>query len=148
MRGRATMAAALAAAFLSLGVAAGGPHVLSARGTHGWIRYSGEGKVTLSGRGTLVVKNESNLQITLDGTWGHKEKVADGAIYTQFKGTLHSIGPGAHLEIRGWDLALDVKGRGKAWFQGHGTVVLDGAPAQAWPEDQTHNGWLKLKFRN
>jgi hypothetical protein len=143
---RASVAVLLAAA--AVAALAGAAHVLEGKGTQGWIRYWGNGTVTLSGRGTLTVKNESNLEVTLDGTWGEKKGLADGVVYTHFEGTVKAVGLGAHLEIRGWDLEIHAKGYGKAWFQGMGSTTLDGGPPREWPHEQTHQSWLKLSFRN
>ncbi len=119
-------------------------HRLEASGSHGWIRFRGTGKVVISGRGTFIVKNRSNLLLTIHGTWGKKKTYADSVTYTHFKGSVESMGPAGILEMRGWDLALSVKGRGKAWFRGEGTYSLDGAPAKPWVNDMTK--WAKVKF--
>lgn len=148
VRGLRAPGAVLLFAALAVAALAGGAHVLSGKGPQGWIRYWGNGTVVLSGRGTLTVKNASNLTVTLDGTWGEKETLADGAVYTHFQGSVKAVGMGAHLEIRGWDLEISAKGNGKAWFQGIGTSTLDGGPAREWPHEQTHQSWLKIHFRN
>ncbi len=142
--------ALVAAGALALAAAAlaGGPHVLKGKGSSGWIKYWGNGTVQLSGRGTLTIKNQSNVTLDVDGTWGETEKITDGVVYTHFKGTVKAVGLGAHVEIRGWDLEIYAKGQGKAHFQGVGTASLDGGPEEPWPQDQTHNGWLKLNFRD
>ncbi len=148
MRPLRLLGAAAALAF-SLGMVAGGSsHTLVAKGDSGWLKFWGHGTVDISGKGQLIVKNESNGQMTINGTWGEKQDITDSAIYTHFEGSVHSIGPGQHFEMRGWNLSLQVKGFGKAWFQGVGTTTLDGGPEQAWPKDEVHNGWLKVKFRD
>ena len=127
-------------------MAKGGPHTAVAKGEFGWIRVWGHGTVNVSGKGTLMLSNVSNVQIKIDGTWGEKTETVDGAEYRHFEGSVHSIGTGQHLEIRGWNLTLDTKGDGKVWLQGRGTISIDGGPDQAWPEDQTHAKWLKVKY--
>ena len=149
MRASLRLGGALAAALFALALTAGsGPHDVVAQGDQGWIKVWGDGTIELSGKGTLTVKNESNLQMTMDGTWGDVKKIQDGAVYSHFEGTVRSIGLGAHLELRGWHLKLKMRGRGKAHFQGYGTTAVDGGPPEAWPNEQTHNGWLKMKFRD
>ena len=131
---------------LAVAVLAGGPHVLEAKGSQGWMRYWGDGTVHLSGRGTLTVKNASNVQVTMDGKYGEVQNIADGAVYTHFEGSLTSIGMGGRFELRGWDLAMHCKGKGHAWFQGMGATSVDGGADQPWPSDQLHNKWLKVGF--
>ncbi len=145
MRRLALVAAALLA---TLALAASGQaHHLKGQGSQGWIRYWGNGTVHLSGRGTLTLKNLSNLQVEMKGEWKSERKIADGAVYTGFSGSVTAVGLGAHVEIRGWDLAIEAKGQGKAWFQGMGSVSLDGGAEQPWPVEQTAHAWLKLRFR-
>lgn len=125
--------------------AASPPHRLEANGSHGWMKFWGDGTVDLSGRGTLTIQNASNQQLDVKGTWGEMEKLADGAQYTHFEGKVHSLGLGIHIELRGWDLALSTRGvRGTAWFRGGGTATLDGDPPQAWADHP--DKWLKVKY--
>jgi hypothetical protein len=141
--------AALLAGLFALALTAGsGPHDLAAQGDMGWMKVWGDGTIELSGKGTLTVKNESNLQVTINGTWESAKNISDGTIYNRFEGSLRSVGLGAHFELRGWNLRLAMRGRGKAHFQGYGTASLDGGEAIPWPADQTHNRWLKLTFRD
>jgi hypothetical protein len=131
---------------LGLSVAATSPpHTLEAKGSRGWIKFWGDGTVQVSGRGTLTVRNVSNQQIELKGTWEEVKKLADGAVYTHFEGSLHTVGLGVQVELRGWDLALSAKGvRGKVWFRGDGTATLDGSSPEAWPDDP--DKWLKVTY--
>ncbi len=126
-------------------LAAGRAHLLIAHGSHGWIRFWGTGKVHLSGRGTLVIKNRSNLFLKIHGKWGKLKKTADGGNYYHFKGSVDSIGPGAHLEIRGWNLGIRVKGFGKAHFRGAGSYTLDGGEPVQWKD--VPGRWTKISFR-
>jgi hypothetical protein len=138
---------AVAAVFLlGLSLAAvSPPHVLEASGSHGWLKFWGDGTAMLSGRGTLTIQNASRQQIEMKGTWEKVDKLPDGATYWSFNGSVHTIGIGAHLELRGWDLSLQAKGPwGKAWFRGEGTVALDGAQAQPWVDHP--DKWLKVKY--
>lgn len=149
MRPSSRLLTALAATLLALGITAGsGPHDLVAQGDMGWMKVWGDGTIEMSGKGTLTVKNESNLQLEMNGTWESVKRIQDGAVYAHFEGSVRSVGLGAHIELRGWNLRLTMRGRGKAHFQGYGTAALDGGPARPWPNDQTHNGWLKLSFRD
>lgn len=144
---RRRTAVLLLSTFLSLlPLAAGGPHRLEATGSRGWMKFWGEGKVHLEGKGTLLVKNASNLQLDVRGRWGEKFDLMDGAEYRHFEGSVDSIGPGAHLEMRGWNLRLTVVGKGKAHFRGEGTVRLDGGPETPWTGHP--DKWTKVKFRD
>jgi hypothetical protein len=144
-RGRAL--ALLTGLLLGMALLAAVPvHTLEAKGSHGWIRFKGTGKVVISGRGTFIVKNRSNLMLTFHATWGERQTFADSVRYTHFKGSVESAGPAGILEMRGWDLALSVKGRGKAWFRGEGTYSLDGAPPKKWINDPSK--WVKVKFKH
>jgi hypothetical protein len=138
--------AALLALFLALApLAAGQPHRLEASCSRGWIKFWGAGKVHLEGKGSLLIKNASNLQVEVKGTWGQKTDLMDGSQYMHFEGTVDSIGPGAHFEIRGWNLGLSVHGRGRARFRGLGTYRLDDGPEIPWTDDP--DKWTKADFR-
>lgn len=144
---RGRISAIIAGAFLGMALLAAVPvHTLEAHGSHGWIRFKGTGKVVISGRGTFIVKNRSNLMLTFHAKWGEKKIYADTVKYTHFKGSVESVGPAGILEMRGWDLALSVRGRGKAWFRGEGTYSLDGAPPEKWINDPAK--WAKVKFKH
>lgn len=123
----------------------GHSHHLIAHGSHGWVRFWGLGKVHLSGRGTLTVKNASNLRLKIDGKHTEEKKLADGFEYRHFQGSVESIGPGAHLELRGWDIKLEINGFGKAYFHGKGSYTLDGNAPVKWPEKP--GAWKKVRFR-
>jgi len=143
---RRLLALGLSLLFGLLPLAAGAPHRLEARGDHGWMKFWGQGKVHLEGKGTLLVKNASNLQMDIRGTWGEKFDLMDGAEYRHFEGSVDCIGPGAHLEMRGWNLRLTVVGKGKAHFRGEGTVRLDDGPERPWTSHP--DKWTKVKFRD
>jgi hypothetical protein len=138
----------LTALLLAAGAYAEAYHNLSAHGSRGWIRFWGDGTVDLKGKGTLIVLNASNCTIKMDGTWDKVNRSMDGAEYSHFEGTVHCVGLGTHLEIRGWNLSIEAKGRGKAWFQGSGVTVLDGGQEQRWPDAESGHSWLKIKFRD
>jgi hypothetical protein len=146
---RAAVGIALFAALLLAASAfAAGFHQLSAHGSRGWIRFWGDGTADLRGKGTLTVLNASNCDIKIDGTWENINRSMDGAVYSHFEGSVHCVGLGAHLELRGWNLSIEAKGRGKAWFQGSGVTVLDEGKERSWPDAESAHSWLKIKFRD
>ncbi len=134
---------ALALALSSLG--SGQPHRLEASCSRGWIKFWGGGKVHLEGKGTLLIKNASNLHVDVKGTWGRKTDLLDGTQYMYFEGTVDSVGPGAHLEIRGWNLRITVHGRGKAHFRGLGAYRLNDGPEVPWTDNP--DKWTKVEFK-
>lgn len=129
-------------------MAEGAPHTISAKGGHGWMKFwsDGPGKVRVAGKGSLTIQNLSRLDLKVDGTWGEKRDLPDGVAYTHFEGSVESVGIGAHIEIRGWNLELSAKGKGKAHFQGEGMVRVDDGAEKAWPGEMTPHGWLKVHF--
>lgn len=143
---RAAARAAVALIAVCLGVAAAAPpHELQADGSHGWIKFWGDGTVRVSGRGTITIMNASRSQFDVKGSWSEVDQHADGATYKKFEGSLSSIGIGTHVELRGWDLSLYHKGpRGKIWCRGEGTLVLDGSEPKAWVDHPEK--WLKVKY--
>lgn len=131
---------------LGFSLAANPPvHILDAKGAHGWIKYWGDGSVHVSGRGRLTIQNACNQRPEVKGTWGEMQTLADGAEYTHFEGSVDSVGLGMHFEMRGWDLAISAKGRGKAWFRGEGTAAVDSETPRPWQDDPEK--WLKVDFR-
>ncbi|MEW5765058.1 MAG: hypothetical protein ACOYXN_08600 [Acidobacteriota bacterium] len=139
-----TAALALALALVSLG--AGPAHRFEASGSRGWIKFSGGGRIRLEGKGTLKIRNASNLQLEVQGTWGSLEPVLDGADYYHFQGSVDSVGLGGRFEIRGWDLRLTVHGRGKARFRGEGSCRLDEGQAIPWTDHPER--WTKVDFED
>jgi hypothetical protein len=127
-----------------------GPHVLTAKGAHGWIKFSssGPGTARIAGKGSLTIENASRQQLKVEGTWGEKSSLPDGVKYTHFEGSVEAVGIGVQMEMRGWNLELSAKGRGgKAKFQGEGTAKLDDGPEQPWPgADNSTHSWLKYSY--
>ncbi len=127
-----------------------GPHLLTAKGTHGWIKFSqsGPGSVRVAGKGSLEITNASQQQLKVEGTWGEKTDLVDGVKYTHFEGSAEAVGIGVDIEIRGWNLELSAKGKGgKAKFQGEGTAKLDDGPEKPWPgADNSTHSWLKISY--
>ena len=120
-------------------------HHLTAEGSPGWIRFWGNGTVTLSGKGTLIVKNMSNMRFEVKGEHVESNKIADGFEYRHFEGSVSAVGMGMHMELRGWNLKIDVEGSGKAHFSGKGTYSLDGKAPVKWAEK--YGDWTKIRFR-
>lgn len=127
-----------------------GPHVLTAKGSHGWIKFSasGPGSARVAGKGSLTIENVSQQQLKVEGTWGEKSSLPDGVKYTHFEGSVEAVGIGVQMELRGWNLEFSAKGRGgKAKFQGEGTAKLDDGPEQLWPgADNSTHSWLKISY--
>jgi hypothetical protein len=127
-----------------------GPHVLTAKGSHGWIKFSasGPGTTRVSGKGSLTIDNASLQQLKVEGTWGEKSSRPDGVKYTHFEGSVETVGIGVQIELRGWNLELYAKGGGgMAKFQGEGTAKLDDGPEQPWPgADNSIHSWLKISY--
>jgi hypothetical protein len=127
-----------------------GPHVITAKGSHGWIKFtaSGPGSARVAGKGSLTIENASQQQLKVEGTWGEKASLPDGVRYTHFEGSVEAVGIGVQLELRGWNLEFSAKGRGgKAKFQGEGTAKLDDGPEQPWPgADNSTHSWLKISY--
>jgi hypothetical protein len=128
-----------------------GPYVLKAKGSHGWIKFTGSGPGTarVAGKGALTIENISRQTVLkVDGTWGEKDDFPDGVRYTHFEGSVETSGIGVQLEMRGWNLELSAKGiGGMAKFQGEGTAQLDDGPEQPWPgADNSTHSWLKISY--
>jgi len=141
---RVPVIAVLAAFAISVG-SVSPPHTIEAKGGHGWMKFWGDGTSEMSGRGTLTIWNRSNQQMEVKGTWAEMNAFPDGATYTHFEGSVRSLGLGIHVELRGWDLVLAARGvRGKAWFRGEGTAVIDGGLVQLWSSHP--DKWLKVKY--
>jgi hypothetical protein len=148
MKRRLSLASGAALAILlASAILASGPdiHELSVRGSHGWLKFKGIGKIHLEGRGTLVVKNVSNMNLDLQGTWDRIDPQADGATYWGFKGSLDAYGTGINVDLRGWDQVMTFRGReGRAWMRGEGTYSLDGGPDLPWVDHP--DKWAKVTF--
>lgn len=146
MMRRLAAAAMLLAAFAAL---AGNPaiHNLEAKGARGWIKFWGAGEVWLEGRGSLLIKNYSSMNIKNEGKWERVNDLMDGKQYYNFEGKLYLQGRGIHVELRGWDLGIQTKGQGEAHLQGEGTYTLDGESGQ-WDNRARENRFKKLHFKS
>ena len=92
-----------------------GPHVLTAKGSHGWIKFSasGPGSARVAGKGSLTIENVSQQQLKVEGTWGEKSSLPDGVKYTHFEGSVEAVGIGVQMELRGWNLGVQRQGTGR-----------------------------------
>lgn len=146
MRPRRLGTALLVVCLFVTPLAAGRAHRFEASGPRGWIKFSGGGKVHLEGKGTLKIRNASNLRLEVRGTWGSMEPVLDGMDYYQFEGSVDSVGLGGRFEIRGWNLRLTVHGRGEARFRGEGLCRLDEGQAIPWTDHPER--WTRVDFED
>ncbi len=146
MKFRIILLSTLLLLFTLLVISGARAHTYEASAEAGEIRFWGDGTVNIEGKGTLTVKNLNNLRIEVDAEHGEVEKIVDGRIYHHFEGKFTSIGKGGHLEIRGWNIKLHARGRGKGWVRGETAVwSLDEESGKA-PANKEK--WKKLKFRS
>ena len=142
--------AAAALLLVALATLAGNPaiHNFEAKGKGGWIKFWGGGEVWLEGRGSLLIKNLSSMNIKNEGKWERQKDMADSVQYFNYEGKMYIMSPrGIHLEIRGWDLSIRTKGQGEAWLQGDGTYTLDGETGE-WDKRAQENRYKKLHFKD
>jgi hypothetical protein len=135
---------------VALATLAGNPaiHNFEAKGKNGRIKFWGGGEVWLEGRGSLLIKNLSSMNIKNEGKWERQKDMADSVQYTNFEGKMYiQARAGIHLDFRGWDLSLRSKGQGKAWLQGEGTYTLNGESGE-WDKRAQENRYVKLHFKS
>jgi hypothetical protein len=134
---------------IAMATLAGNPkvYIFEAKGPRGWIKFWGNAEVELEGRGSLVIKNLSYMNVKNEGKWGEEKSLADGVQYSHFEGKVKIIGRGIHVELRGWDLSIVAKGQGEAHLQGEGTYSLNDEKGE-WDKRVAQNKFKKLHFRS
>ena len=102
-----------------------GTVTLVSNGT-GLARWTGRGAVAVSGRGTLMIRDEIGRASVAVSGYGQRNPAADGwVLYTDFNGSANIAGD-CVVSFSGEKVRLAASGAGDVYLQGRGVITSAG----------------------
>jgi hypothetical protein len=105
---------------------------LIARG-RGFARFSGDGAITISGAGLLVIRpSDGNDEWNVSGKGIKRETKSGDVVYRGFDGTATITGTNVIVSITGANIRFDVEGEGRYFLRGRGVYSATNSTNHSW----------------